>query len=250
MLSIPANETVSYQLQVTKGGKYLLKFAYTNNGEAVKLNDVLDVFVGVGQVGIDDSVVLESGSGLETVAFQVGIPTGDISFDLTSKSDADIQWDSFTPGARQRARTWSTTSPPAASARWKAKTMWTLPPACAMRTSRTTDQGQPGRCLSNMRAGSRANYKLNVEETGTYRMVVHYAAVGETALNTTATFLINNITQAFDEGISFKNTAISGNTYYNFVDLEPLTVILPSGEADAHHRIPDRSLPEYRLHHL
>ena len=46
-------------------------------------------------------------------------------------------------------------------------------------------------------------------------MVVHYAAVGETALNTTATFLINNITQAFDEGISFKNTAISGNTYYN-----------------------------------
>mgnify|MGYP000721328509 CR=1 FL=1 len=56
-------------------------------------------------------------------------------------------------------------------------------------------QGQPGRCLSNMRAGSRANYKLNVEETGTYRMVVHYAAVGETALNTTATFLINNITQ-------------------------------------------------------
>lgn len=137
MLSIPANETVSYQLQVTKGGKYLLKFAYTNNGEAVKLNDVLDVFVGVGQVGIDDSVVLESGSGLETVAFQVGIPTGDISFDLTSKSDADIQWDSFTL-ERDNSADVSTTSPPAASARWRAKTMWTLPPACAMRTSRTT----------------------------------------------------------------------------------------------------------------
>ena len=82
-----------------------------------------------------------------------------------------------------------------------------------------------------MRAGSRVNYKLNVEETGTYRMVVHYAAVGETKLNSTAIFLINNITQAFDDSISFKNTAISGNTYYNFVDLEPLTVILPSGEA-------------------
>ena len=230
MLSIPANETVSYQLQVTKGGKYLLKFAYTNNGEAVKLNDVLDVFVGVGQVGIDDSVVLESGSGLETVAFQVGIPTGDISFDLTSKSDADIQWNSFT---LERDNDADVVHNIPASGIGKVEGEDYVDASSGVRYEDFQDdgQGQPGRCLSNMRAGSRANYKLNVEETGTYRMVVHYAAVGETALNTTATFLINNITQAFDEGISFKNTAISGNTYYNFVDLEPLTVILPSGEA-------------------
>ena len=33
-LSIPENESVTYQLQVVKRGKYQLKLAYTNNGEA------------------------------------------------------------------------------------------------------------------------------------------------------------------------------------------------------------------------
>ena len=229
-LSIPENESVTYQLQVVKGGKYQLKLAYTNNGEAVKLNDALAIFVGGNQVNIDDSLVLESGEHLETAAIQVGFPTGDVAFEFTGKAAADILWDSFT---LERDNDADVVNDIPADGIGKVEGEDYVDASAGVRYEDFQDdgQGQPGSCLSNMRAGSRVNYKLNVEETGTYRMVVHYAAVGETKLNSTAIFLINNITQAFDDSISFKNTAISGNTYYNFVDLEPLTVILPSGEA-------------------
>lgn len=229
-LSIPENETVTYQLQVVKGGKYQLKLAYTNSGEAVKLNNVLAVSVGGSQVNMDDSILLESGTGLETGAVQVGFPTGDVTFTFTGKAAADILWDSFT---LERDNDADVIHDIPASGIGKVQGEDYVDASSGVRYEDFQDdgQGQPGSCLSNMRAGSRANYKLNVEETGTYRMVVHYAAVGETKLNSTVTFLINNITQAFDDGISFKGTSIAGNTYYNFVDLEPLTVILPSGEA-------------------
>ncbi|MDC0700656.1 glycoside hydrolase family 3 N-terminal domain-containing protein, partial [Blautia wexlerae] len=222
----------SYVLQLTKGGKYQFKLTYNNRGEAVRLNDVLSIFVGTGssQVNIDDSIILESGDGLETAAIQVGFPTGDITFTLTGKADSDILWDSFT---LERDNDADVVNDIPASGIGKVEGEDYVDASAGVRYEDFQDdgQGQPGSCLSNMRAGSRANYKLNVEETGIYHMVVHYAAVGETSLSSTAIFLINNITQAFADDISFKRTSTAGNTYYNFVDLDPLTVVLPSGMA-------------------
>ncbi|WP_195986267.1 discoidin domain-containing protein, partial [Clostridium sp. D33t1_170424_F3] len=231
-LNIPQGESVSYVLQLTKGGKYQFKLTYNNRGEAVRLNDVLSIFVGTGssQVNIDDSIILESGDGLETAAIQVGFPTGDITFTLTGKADSDILWDSFT---LERDNDADVVNDIPASGIGKVEGEDYVDASAGVRYEDFQDdgQGQPGSCLSNMRAGSRANYKLNVEETGIYHMVVHYAAVGETSLSSTAIFLINNITQAFADDISFKRTSTAGNTYYNFVDLDPLTVVLPSGMA-------------------
>lgn len=229
-LSIPEGQAAEYSLQIVKGGKYQLKLQYSNEGEAVKLADALQVYVGGNQVNISDFVMLEKGSSLETAAIPVGFPTGDVTFRFAGKGAGNILWDSFT---LERNNAADAVHEIPSDGVGKVECEDYVDASSGVRSEDFQDDGKgnPGSCLSNMRSGSRVNYKLKVEETGIYRMVIHYAAVGETKLNNTATFLINNITQTFGDDISFKNTAIAGNTYYNFVDLEPLTVLLPGGEA-------------------
>ena len=129
-------------------------------------------------MNIDDSLVLESGEHLETAAIQVGFPTGDVAFEFTGKAAADmVLWDSFT---LERDNDADVVNDIPADGIGKVEGEDYVDASAGVRYEDFQDdgQGQPGSCLSNMRASSRVNYKLNVEETGTYRMVVHHAAVG------------------------------------------------------------------------
>ena len=137
---------------MVKGGKYQLKLAYTNNGEAVKLNDALAIFVGGNQVNIDDSLVLESGEHLETAAIQVGFPTGDVAFEFTGKAAADILWDSFT---LERDNDADVVNDIPADGIGKVEGEDYVDASAGVRYEDFQDdgQGQPGSCLSNMRAG-------------------------------------------------------------------------------------------------
>ncbi len=243
---------VEYELDVEEAGYYAVAMRMANGN--AQLNNCLSVYVdGTPQPGvIFNAPQTGDGSGAgewynfqDCDPFYVELPQGKIRFRLVANQN-NPNYDCMTFTKTDKKPDYYTAVKPEGRTRIEAENFGFSGGTNAnyVRTENFTVNGEPKTCLAYMNyAGNYVSYWLNVEEAGNYNLYLNVAN-GRAAFD-------------FDPGIEVDGTPVEAaglnvpqtgdgsgaGEWYNFRDLEPVTVPLPAGKCVITFRAPVDSYP-------
>ena len=224
--SMGGGRYVTYRLRVEEAGLYQVTLNAANGwGE---IQDMLKVFVDGKQqpgvsikmpgTGVDDNLWFNF---VDVDPFYVYLPRGVVTLKLMSNGDCAnlnaFTLEKYTAPGQPVSATETTAI--------EAENFLSLDPGAKTEDFKVNDSS--GTCVSNLAGGHYVSYQLQLEQAGNYNLILN-------AANNWGD--IPNMLKVYVNGrpqtgviVNMPNTAVPGNDWFNFVELDPISLTLPAG---------------------